>query len=96
MTASPQTPGLPGRPPWTRPGVPSLTGPQIGEIGALIAVGPTLLGTTCSASQLDYTGYTVSGDSITIDTPHPTGGVAGLIHLITTSGTARRIPGAQR
>jgi hypothetical protein len=51
------------------------------------AVGLALLGTTCSASVLDYTGFTVTGDSITIDTPILTSGVAGLIHLITPSGT---------
>jgi hypothetical protein len=51
------------------------------------AVGLTLLGAPCSASVLDYTGFTVIGDSITIDTPVSTSGVAGLIHLITPSGT---------
>ena len=50
-------------------------------------VGLALLSPSCSASVLDYTGYTVTGDSITIDTPILTSGVAGLIHLITPSGT---------
>jgi PEP-CTERM motif len=63
----------------------SLTTAGAGVLGG--AVGLALLGTTCSASVLDYTGYTVTGDSITIDTPILTSGVAGLIHLITPSGT---------
>jgi hypothetical protein len=63
----------------------SLTTAGAGVLGG--AVGLALLGTTCSASVLDYTGFTVTGDSITIDTPLLTSGVAGLIHLITPSGT---------
>jgi hypothetical protein len=55
----------------------------------LIRVSAIFLGTAyaASAGTLSYIGYTVTGDSITLDTPHSVGGVAGEIHLITTSGT---------
>jgi hypothetical protein len=65
----------------------SLTTAGAGVLGG--AVGLALLGTTCSASVLDYTGFTVTGDSITIDTTLLTSGVAGLIHLITPKRDCR-------
>src|SRR5271165_6921651 len=57
-----------------------------------MAAGPVaaaLLLTTSAASAgtLSYTGFTVTGDSVTVDTPVTATGVAGLIHLITQGGT---------
>src|SRR5271165_7084846 len=57
-----------------------------------MAAGPVaaaLLLTTSAAfaGALSYTGFTVTGDSVTVDTPVTATGVAGLIHLITPGGT---------
>jgi hypothetical protein len=54
--------------------------------GPPIAAALLLTASAASAGTLSYSGFTVTGDSIAIDTPVATTGVAGLIHLVTTSG----------
>ncbi len=57
------------------------------SVGAQVAAGMLLAMGAASAETLDYSGYTVTGNSVTVDTPVAGTGVAGLIRLITTSGT---------
>ncbi len=63
----------------------SLPRPEIR--GLLGVVGAVILTPAAGAGTLNYTGFTVTGDPITINTPHSGSGVAGEIRLTTTSGT---------
>lgn len=56
-------------------------------VGLLGGVGAVILTPAAGAATLSYTGFTVTGDPITLNTPHSGSGVAGEIHLTTTSGT---------
>jgi hypothetical protein len=53
-------------------------------LGRLVSA--AILTNAASAETLSYTGFSVTGDSITIDTPHSGSGIAGEVHLTTTSG----------
>lgn len=55
--------------------------------GLLGVVGAVILTPAAGAGTLNYTGFTVTGDPITINTPHSGSGVAGEIRMTTTSGT---------
>jgi hypothetical protein len=60
---------------------------RVAILGLGSVVGAATLAPAASAGTISYTGFVVTGDSITINTPHSTSGVAGEIHLITTSGS---------